>query len=166
MAITIQRASLEDKPVVRQLMELYQHDLSAWTGSQLSDHGYFGYAELDHFWIEAGRKAFVIRAEDGLAGFALVRHEMPGAEEPWGRIEELFVVRSLRRRGIGTIVALRIFAMYPGRWFVRQHAANRPAQAFWRATIAKASAGSYEEYFPADWDGPQQTFSNLPALSP
>ncbi len=57
-------------------------------------------------------------------------------------------MRKYRRKGAGGEIALRLFALYPGRWEVRQMAGNVNAQAFWRRTIAAWTDGRYDETTP------------------
>ncbi len=40
-----------DKPVVRNLLELYQHDFSEFDDRDVDAHGLYGYPYLDHYWV-------------------------------------------------------------------------------------------------------------------
>jgi len=55
MNIKISLATLDDKALIRQLMELYQYDFSEIEGNDLDQHGCFGYSYLDYYWVENGR---------------------------------------------------------------------------------------------------------------
>jgi predicted acetyltransferase len=127
--IEVTEARLSDKPVVRQLLELYGHDFSEFTDADVDAHGYFGYRYLDQYWTEAERRPFLFRVDGRWAGFALVRigdpHDMA----------EFFVLRKYRRRGIGITAAQEVFARFEGNWQVRQMAANTGATIFWRRAI-------------------------------
>jgi predicted acetyltransferase len=48
---------------------------------------------------------------------------------------EFFVLRGLRRRGIGARAAQLAFQQFPGMWRVRVMKANRDARNFWERTI-------------------------------
>lgn len=61
MSITIDRVPKEDKAISRNLMELYQHDHAEWDGTELDEHGLYGYTYLDHYWTEEGRHPFIVR---------------------------------------------------------------------------------------------------------
>jgi predicted acetyltransferase len=65
-------------------------------------------------------------------------------------------MRKYRRLKIGTDVARRVFAMFPGKWEVSQEVLNLPAQTFWRKTIADCTAGDYTEITREK--GPAQQF--------
>lgn len=151
MDLTLQKITEEEKPVLRNLMELYLYDYSEFSGEDIGKHGVYGYGRLDHYWTDEGRHPLLIRVEEQLAGFVLVSQWPDG-----NHISEFFVMRKYRRRGIGTNVARRVFALFPGRWEVSQDADNLAAQAFWRKTIAACTKGAYTEEILKK--GPSQRF--------
>jgi hypothetical protein len=60
--IEVLEATVDDKPVVRRLLELYSHDFSEFTGTDVDAHGRFGYPDLDLYWTNTGATAFWRRA--------------------------------------------------------------------------------------------------------
>jgi predicted acetyltransferase len=127
--VRVRVASEADKPVLRNLMELYQHDFSEFDHRDVDAHGLYGYPYLDHYWVEPDRRPFLIDVEGRWAGFALVRLGPPID------MSEFFVMRRFRRSGVGREAAGQIFKMLPGRWQVRQLAQNPSATGFWRSVI-------------------------------
>lgn len=156
MELEIQQIPIEDKFVLRNLMELCQHDYSEFNGDDVGDYGLFGYRYIDHYWTESGRHPFLIRVEGKLAGFALVSQVASDSGQVTNSISEFFILRKYRRKGIGREVARRIFSMFPGRWNVGQESGNDPAQAFWRETIAEYTRGKFKEV--QGEKGPLQVF--------
>ena len=161
MNITIDKVPLKDKPILRNLMELYLHDFTEFDRADINDNGVYGYAYLDEYWIKNGRYPFFVRVDRKLAGFVLVHRE-----EEINTIAEFFVMRKYRRQGIGSEVAKRIFDLFPGNWNVLQEACNAPAQAFWRKVIAEYTDGKFiERVWRSDEGktGPMQEFRS-PAM--
>lgn len=156
MNVQIVEAAIEDKPVLRRLLELYLYDFSQFDGCDVDEHGTFGYPYLDHYWTEAGRHPFLIRVDGKWAGFALVRQI--DDEPPRTEMAEFFIMRRYRGQGVGRQVATDLFDRFPGRWRVGQETGNMPAQAFWRDVIGRYTNGRFEEIQVQDWDGPMQTF--------
>lgn len=156
--IDLQRVSLEDKPVLQRLIELYEHDFSEFDGSDVNEHGLFGYKYLDHYWTEEGREAHFIRVEGKLAGFVLTHPLIPSDEFCTRELAEFFILRKYRRQGVGRAVATRVFDMHPGRWWVQQYETNLASIAFWRGTIGEYTGGNYEEIRVPEWNGPIQVF--------
>ena len=110
-------AMLDDKPIIRHLMELYQHDLSEFDGEDVNDHGLFGYIYLDNYWVEDGRFPFLIRVDGKLGGFVLV-NQHSYTEEGEYCIAEFFVLRKYRRQGVGRKAAQVVFDKFPVMWEV------------------------------------------------
>lgn len=158
VAIELHPAHIEDKTILRHLLELYAYDFSEIDSADVDEHGLYGYHRLDHYWTEEGRSPFLVRVSGKWAGLALVREVTLAEGRPAHSIAEFFIMRKYRRQGVGQIVAQRLFDMFPGAWEIGQMAANLPAQAFWRAVIADYAGDRFEEMRRADWDGPLQVF--------
>ena len=62
-ALTLQRASLEQKPALRQLLELYQYDFSEFTPADVDENGSYGYPYLDHYWVEPNRHPILFKMD-------------------------------------------------------------------------------------------------------
>ncbi|WP_199621312.1 GNAT family N-acetyltransferase [Paenibacillus alkalitolerans] len=152
-----------DKPIFRNLMQLYKYDTSDYTLEDPSSFGLYEYRYLDHYWTphgihEEGRKAYLIKLQGQLAGFVLVNnHSLKNSiNQPVMSIAEFFVMRKWRRYGVGRFVAYHIFDTFDGEWEVKQEKENRTAQIFWESIINEYTNGKYirlESHEP-EWDGP------------
>lgn len=156
--VELYRAKVEDKAVLRQLLELYAYDFTEFDGADVDEHGLFGYHRLDHYWTDEGRYPFLVRVAGKWAGLALVRDVTAVDGSVAHSMAEFFLMRKYRRHGIGEMVARHLFDMFPGPWEVGQITTNLPAQAFWRVVIGRYTGGRFEEVHRDDWDGPMQTF--------
>lgn len=158
MNISIAEATLEERPVVRHLLQLYLHDFSEFDGDDVDAQGLYRYPWVEEYW-QAPRAAFLFKVAGNYAGFCLVNDEvlLPDSEHS---ISEFFVLRKYRGKGLGRLAAAKIFSSRPGVWEVAQRAANLPAQAYWRKVIAGYTNGKYAEQSldTEDWQGPVQTF--------
>jgi predicted acetyltransferase len=144
--VEIVPAAITDKPVVRQLLELYHYDFTEFVPGDVDEHGLFGYRYLDHYWTESDRCPLLFRVNGNWAGFALVRTGSPHD------MAEFFVMRRYRRSGIGIQAARAVFARFPGAWQVRQMASNPASTVFWKRAIpVPFEDGTHET-------GPMQTF--------
>jgi predicted acetyltransferase len=162
MSTTVIPASPDDEPVLRNLAQLYAYDFAAIMGWALPDSGRFPDDIVDGCFDRPERHPFLLRAESGLAGFAIIdtRSRLSG-EAGVNDVAEFFVARPARRRGIGARAAHALFDRFAGHWEVRQTEANRPALAFWRETIGRYTGGAYRESFHHSerWRGPVQSFT-------
>lgn len=173
MDVQIVPIPLDQKPVLRQLLELYNYDFSEYDDADVSEHGWYGYKYLDHYWTEESRHPFFIRvaadrgAANGgagkLAGFVLLNQYCYVQQEPGARsIAEFFVMRKYRRRGVGQRAAVQAFDRFPGPWEVLQHGKNRPSYLFWEKVIGAYTDGQYDKgpVVIEDWEGQAITFDN------
>lgn len=151
-ALTLQRATLEQKPALRQLLELCQYDFSEFTPADVDENGLYGYPYLDHYWVEPNRHPILIKIDGKLAGFALVRTgaALPKAVFPVYSMAEFFILKKYRRRGVGREAAFRLLGMFPGEWHVTQKVQNLPGQAFWRKLIGEFTRCNYHETVDAE----------------
>jgi predicted acetyltransferase len=143
MDVRVERIPIEEKPVLRNLMELCRHDFSDFDGSEVSPHGLFGYRYIDNYWTEEDRYPLFIKVGDKLAGFALVREIGEAGWETTHSMAEYFILRKYRRQGVGTAAACQVFDMFSGRWSVSQEELNTAAQAFWQKVIGEYTGGQY-----------------------
>ena len=161
MKIDVTLASLDEKPILQRLMELYLYDFSQFEDSDLDARGCYGYEWLDAYWSEKGRYPFLVRVDGKLAGFVLINPYTCVPPSQWA-IAEFFVMRRYRRRGVGKRTAFIIFDMFRGKWEVRELENNIPAQHFWRRVISAYTGGQYIETSLNNeaWLGPVQCFDN------
>ena len=184
MEIEIVRATRKDTAVLRQLYELYEHDFSEYTHADVGETGmYTDDGFLTDYWREPKWSAFLVRVDHKLAGFAWVlRTTLFGPDAEHGTpaqltalvdsgllgldldthvlIEEFFIMRKYRRKGIGEYVARHLFSRFPGVWEVSEMVENTPAQAFWRKVIDRYTNGNCVEVNlqTSMWHGPVQVF--------
>lgn len=163
-AVLVREALPSDRAALQQLLELYQYELSDIWQQPLDDQGRYGYA-LQRFFEPAGRsRAFLAVVAGEPAGFALADDAVKlAAAGHW--MDQFFVLRRHRGRGIGGMLARTAFEALPGHWEVGQMAANLQAQAFWRRCIGRCTGGHYTEQRldSGRWQGLIQSFDWPPA---
>jgi predicted acetyltransferase len=148
-------ARLGERLIIRNLMELYQYDFSEIDGTDLDEHGQYGYYDLDCFWINPNWSAYVIVVEGKWAGFALTNDEVH-IQGNTRAIVEFFVVRKYRGRGVGRLAAQAIMDLGPARWEIRVLEQNQAAQRFWTELLDKLWPTKHNKALRNDerWHGP------------
>ncbi|WP_447004169.1 GNAT family N-acetyltransferase [Saccharothrix isguenensis] len=139
MDVALVAVAEADKPVLANLIQLYQHDFSEIRELPLTRHGTFGYSYLDHYFTERAREAYFIENGGEPAGFALARGDVD-ADGSWN-VAEFFVVRGHRRKGVAREAARLLFARHPGVWTLNFDHANDAAAAFWPSVAASIAVG-------------------------
>jgi predicted acetyltransferase len=142
--ITFERAGIAADPIMRNLYQLYIHDMSEWLGLATSDDGRFTF-ETATLWQE-DVAVYLARVAGSLAGFGVVASAGPWLGRPAARdVKDFFVLRRHRQEGVGRSLAQHLWREFPGEWLVRVLAANRPAVPFWRAVVRDLRGDSFEE---------------------
>lgn len=145
MNLALVRASRSDESKLENLLHLYVHDFSEFLGMKPSEDGWFSYPALPLYWSDPGRAAFLVRSGGGLVGFALVSQgSLVSGDPAVFDLAEFFVVRGVRRRGIGQAAAHELFRSHAGRWEVRVAEFNLPALQFWRNVIGQYAGDRFE----------------------
>jgi predicted acetyltransferase len=145
--VSLELASPRDAPRIANLMELYLHDMSETFPIEVGDDGRFGYEKLPLYWSEPDRRfPFLIHADGRVAGFALVTKGSPVSDDPSVfDIAEFFVLRRVRRHGVGRQAAFALWNRLAGRWIVRVSEGNHRGMPFWTRTIAEYTQGALSE---------------------
>jgi predicted acetyltransferase len=161
--------SREDKPLLENLIQLYQYDFSEMSRGDpqhgnVKEDGRFYNIDLDAYYTQAEHHEYLVRVDGEIAGFVLVSpgRSFRDADESVWWIDEFFVMRKYRRLGVGEHVATTLFDRFPGTWQVAQMDVNTGAQAFWRSVIGNYTNDDYVELNFADdqWLGPVQYFTS------
>ncbi|WAL93813.1 GNAT family N-acetyltransferase [Streptomyces sp. Je 1-369] len=134
-------AGAELRPVVERLAQLYRHDMSEFIGYLPEPDGAYEFSKLPVFFDEPGRSALLIQYGSVPAGFVLTRPMAEGATS----ISAFFVVRALRRRGVGRQAALQLLRSRPGSWAIAFQPANAGAARFWRGVATDAVGSDWRE---------------------
>lgn len=154
-------ASASDRDVIARLMQFYIYDFTELLAPEkippLLDTGQFDdYPDLDAYWSDPDRAAWIIQADGDLAGFVLInKHGHLGRPVDFN-MAEFFVARPFRRRGVARAAFHRLLRLHPGQWELAIGAYNKPAQIFWPRAIAAADVADVEmlEGDGITWTGP------------
>lgn len=158
--VEVSRASMAEKPILANLMELYIYDLSRVVPDKeiftLDHNGRFGYPRFDRFWQDDDRAAYLFRVNGKLAGFCLI-HSSPffNRDKAAKVIGEFFVMHAYRNKSVGTIAASKVMQLYPGYWEMRVIDANAVAVHFWEKVLRVVAGSDYaiQQKHDTEWVG-------------
>lgn len=178
LKIELKRAVPEDNPVLQNLAQLYAHDFSEFMDIDVDSNGKYGDPERgfvmwDNCWLDrdarrqldrstAEHHPFIVIVDGALAGFSMVKSNIDSPDDSIWRcgsyIQDFFIMRKFRGKGVGRYIAEKIFDMFPGKWDIEQLETNTPAIAFWRKVIDDYTSGQFEEQ--KGHDSVHQLFDN------
>ena len=143
MNIEIKQAGPQDKEALRNLLQKYLYEFSAFNGQDVDEKGLYDYPYLHLYGTQEGRWAYLLLVQGQLAGFAMVNTHREAEEDTDYAMAEFFVLTKYRRLGAGRAMARQLFTRFPGRWQVKVHPKNTPALLFWQGVIEEATHGTY-----------------------
>jgi predicted acetyltransferase len=117
MQIDVVPVAVQEAGVLAQLYELYLYDFAErdGTGRQVADDRRFGEADVERFLSMPERSAFLIRVDQKLAGFCMLKRGSRLAGDMGAMdVAEFFVLRNHRRQGVGQAAATLLWQQYPG----------------------------------------------------
>ena len=146
MNISVDPASPDERDIIFNLLQYYLHNFSEFEDDSTDEQGMYDYPYLDFYWSESARLPFLIRLNDNIAGFALVRTDMdPRNGEAFMDMAEFFVLRVYRKQGVGNFAARDLWNRFPGFWHVSVLNSNKAAYPFWKNAIESYTRNQYSE---------------------
>jgi predicted acetyltransferase len=153
--ISVRRTNDADRPMVERLWLMFRHDMSEFGGQLPNPDGTFRAERVAAAFEDQDWAGYVFAGpQDRPVGFAIVR----SLNSPVRVLNSFFVVRSMRRAGVGLQAVRAIVAEHPGPWEVAFQDANAAAVRFWRR-VATEVAGS-------DWSEERRAIPGRPDLPP
>ena len=156
--LTIAPAQRQDAPIIERLLQFHLYECGAEPGQD----GMIDWGEpMERFFTDPACVPLLFRDDDELVGFAFVKLDRrlasPDGQTPIAAnlIEEFFILRSHRRKGLGTLATDLILDRYPGRWSVTtwpDTCAGASAR-FWHYLTITRSGLDTREFGPGDHKG-------------
>jgi len=145
------RRSSEDRLWIGGIYREYLDDLATLNTGLFPILGEVGHREPDQIagWFgDRNAIPLLILQSDEPAGFAMVARTPGVAAARQGveyRMAEFFILRAMRRLGIGRTAVQLILNRFAGRWEITEHLRNPAAVNFWRRVVAAYTGGRYQE---------------------
>jgi predicted acetyltransferase len=156
MNIELVPVCVEEKEILRNLLEKYDYEFSQYDNRDVNKLGLYGYSYLDNYWTEKNRWAFFINVDGKLAGFAMIV-DIPEAREYTDyTMAEFFVLYKYRRCGVGKSAAFSLFGRFKGKWQLRRHPKNVGSVHFWDNIINDYTKGNYR----VERDNPEYAYDD------
>ncbi len=161
--INIVPASIFDYPLIQNMARFYVYDLSRECGFISSDwalpsDGLYESFDFKEYFQDIDKRAFLIEVDQEIAGFVLLNQEGHFPETKWN-MGEFFVLAKFQNKGVGTVAAIQVWNLHPGKWKVSVIPENKNAANFWRRIISDYSSGVFIEsiqHVEYDPDQPQR----------
>lgn len=127
-------AAESDITILRNLYQLYLHDLSEFSDNLQPDaSGLFDPSDVDLFFEEEALIPLKILVSGEIAGFVFLSKS--GGSRVDYVIQETFILRGHRGKGLGKAVLKTLVEISPGKYGMYVLKDNVPAEAFWRGAL-------------------------------
>jgi predicted acetyltransferase len=116
MNITIEEITIDEKEILRNLLEKYNYEFSQYDDRDTNKLGLYGYKYFDNYWTEENRFSFFIKVDNKLAGFIMINDYPENNIKTSYTISEFFIIYKYRRHGIGKYTVNYILNKFKGKW--------------------------------------------------
>ena len=144
MDITIETVKIEEKEILRNLLEKYNYEFSQYEKTDVNSLGLYGFDYLDYYWTEKNYFPYFIKLNNLLAGFAMVTDHLDINIETNFTMAEFTIFFKYRKMGIGRYVVKELFKKHKGKWQIKFHPKNETSEIFWTNVVNEYSKGNYE----------------------
>ncbi|XEC97464.1 GNAT family N-acetyltransferase [Paenibacillus tarimensis] len=170
--IEIRLSGSETKFIINNMYPLYLHDLAGIRGVLPNNFGVFEDSDkyqtlqqqisvFDIWWEKEGVLfPFLITVDEVPAGFALIATPPYILDDSNYLVNEFFILKPFRSKGIAEYAVKEIFNRFRGKWLVFTTPTDKNALAieFWRKTISRYTIHGYTE---VDKELPDVGFSKV-----
>lgn len=139
--VSVRLASPTDQPVLERLWLMFRHDMSEFGGQLPSPDGTFRSERLQAAFADPDWEAYLLMIDDRPVGLAVVR----GLASQVRVLSGFFVVRAVRRTGIGLRTVREVVGHHPGEWEVAFQDDNPAAVRFWRRVATEIAGDAWSE---------------------
>jgi predicted acetyltransferase len=141
--VKLENATIDKWDLLQNLLFLYAYDFSIFTDDDVSECGNYNFGRLlRYYWNEKNPDPIIIRFDENIAGFVMLKFVDYKSEERLS-IAEFFILKKYRKKGLGSFVAERIFDNHKCKWYLDVVIANKPADKFWRKVVENYTDGEY-----------------------
>jgi predicted acetyltransferase/RimJ/RimL family protein N-acetyltransferase len=145
--VNIQKATINEYPVVQNMARFYVYDLSKECGHisaewRIPQDGLYESYDMKKYFVEEDHKAYMIKIYDQIAGFVLLNRNVIDRDNNWN-MGEFFVLGQYQKQGVGKIAAYTIWSMHPGKWEVSVIPENLLAIKYWERVISSYAGKNF-----------------------
>ena len=128
----LERITIDSKSKLENLISIYLHDLSEFANDlKINNEGKFEYDNLDLYFKSQDLTPYFITYQGEVAGFILFNSGKYVPKHIDYVINELFILKSFRKKGIASAAIKILLDNYKGNYRIVQISSNKKAVNFW-----------------------------------
>ncbi len=143
----LERSVVDDKEFIKNIYQYYLHDLSEFNDAlQPNSMGLFDNSFIDSYYHEDNLIPLKITLDNNIIGFVFIS----SGQTVDYVIQDVFILRNYRNRGLGELVLKKLFDLYPGKFGLVVLIKNKPAELFWKRCLEHLDIEYISEELIAD----------------
>lgn len=178
MDIYVKLANESDFFIIKNFIPLFRHYIGEVYDELPNEYGVFAYddsktlqemCDKRESWVKNPERKFpfIIYAFNRPVGYMFVSKVSSDVfEENSYFVDALFLVKPVRKKGIGSLVVKQVFDKFKGRWELHTSASERNLETklFWRKVLNEYKCENYKEVTAKTEDGSEKiifTFDSI-----
>jgi predicted acetyltransferase len=132
--VKLERSVVDDKEFIKNIYQYYLHDLSEYNHCLLPDsNGLFDNSFVDSYYCDENLIPFKITLKNSIIGSIFC--SISSGQKVDYIIQDIFIMRGYRNRGLCKSVLKQLFRLYPGKYGLVILMKNKPAKLFWKRCL-------------------------------
>ena len=125
--------------ILKNLFQLYIHDISKELSWNVNNNGLFEAYSLDDWFKDKNNFGYIIYVENNIAGFVMIDKEFKVLENKSENLNlsEIFILNNFKGKGLAKNVVLKVFDLHKANWEIRPVPMSNPAHLFWEKVFSK-----------------------------
>jgi len=131
--VSLRQVRQEDKVLLFNLLQKMLCEMTNYYDDDIDSEGNFEYRYFENYFsgAEPDRLAFLIEADNKVAGFLMVNSHSYLSQTPDHVLAEFFVLPMFRKKHVARDAVSLLFRQLPGAWEIKYHTRNLPAARLW-----------------------------------
>ena len=130
--LKLEHSIVDDKEFIKNIHQNYLHDLSEFNDTlQPNSMGLFDNSFIDSYYHEDNLIPLKITLDNNIIGFVFIS----SGQTVDYIIQDVFILRNYRNRGLGKLVVKKLFDLYSGKFGFVVLIKNEPAKLFWERCL-------------------------------
>ena len=121
----------DDRELLWNINQKYLYEMTNYYADEMDAQGILHYGYFDAYFTDPKRRAFFLREDSQLVGFAMIHPYSNLGRNPDYVLAEFTIFPMYRGNHLASTAAELIFERFPGSWEVKYNEANIAAKTLW-----------------------------------
>ena len=154
--ITLKRIDEENIGLLKNLLQLYLHDVSLYFPINLNSKTCkYEYDDLTKYIDNSNNFAYFFMNKDEIVGFTLINNDVHTMI-----VQEMFILNNYKNKGFGEEAITKVFDEFKGKWIIKSLPCSSKSENFWKKTIERYTNNKYDIEYIGKYNRAVFSFNN------